>query len=318
RWQTEEAYAYMNLGSLYSGQRLHRKARENFELAISLFEVLSAEFPDNMEYRTELANGYSWLGGELLEFRELTAAIDVFERHISMLNILDTGNQNKMLMAQIAEGTHFLADLYLMTADFSRADEVIGRGKSLYFELTTLDPENMIWQRGNAMSYLFEARLNYARSDLSSAVESIEYASKIMADVAARTDIESFRLRDMAIVSNDHARIRLANNMIDAAESGVQDTIRLLGGDESYELARAHLLMGLIYDRRLDRTHAVAAWQTAISIASELAESSNRLENVALLAELYSYTGQNDKANALVTKLRESDYKNIVIEQRPL
>lgn len=57
----------------------------------------------------------------------------------------------------------------------------------------------------------------------------------------------------------------LTNNMIDAAELVVQDTMRLLGS-ESYELARAHLLMGLVYDRKLDRSRAAKSWGNAIKI----------------------------------------------------
>jgi len=314
RWRTERAYAYLNLGGLFSRQKLHGKARENFELAIAQLEALSTEFPDNAEYRTELANCYSWLGSELLEFGELTGAIDVFERSIRVLDSMRTGDQNKILAAKIAGTAHHLAGLYLSSADFDNAADIIDRGRKLYSELTELDPSNIVWQRSHALSYLLEARLHHARDNLTAAIESIERASGIIKDVDERTDIESHREK-VATVSNDHARILLASNRIDAAESTVQNAIRLLQGDSSYELARAHLTMGLIHHRKGDPLRAAEAWGQAKRIILKLRGSSARLKDTALLAELSFYAGEYEMANALVSDLHKSGYRNIVIER---
>ena len=325
RWRMEEAYAYLNLGSLASGQELHTKARENFELTISLIEALVAEFPENKGYRSELANAYSWLGGELLEFGELAAAIGAFERHIKVLDTLYTDKRNKILAAQIARGTHHLADLYLSSDDFGNAKKVIARGMKLYSELTELDSENMDWKRNHAMSYLFEARLHRAKDNGSLALEAIEHAREIIGDVADRTDIESYRRKDVALVNNEYARILLDSNRTDAAEIVTQNTIRLLVGIEpttvvtsrdSEVLAQAYLTMGMIFAHKGDRDHALESWEKAKKIALELRGSSDRLKYAAMLAELLFLTGRTEEANELLMELQELGYRDIRIEPR--
>ncbi len=314
KWRTEKAYAYLNLGSLFSRQKLHASAQENFNSAILQFEALSAEFPDNREYQTELANCYSWMGGELRESGDVIAAIEVFERHLKMLEDLQGDGTNKVLAALLAEGTHFLADLYLMTADLDSAEEVILRGKQLYVELTGIDPENMRWQRGYAMSLLFEARMRRARNNLPLATRAIEHAKKIIRDVAERTDIESYRIDDVAIIGNDYAQIMLANNRFDVAETALREIIDLLHGTDSYELARAYLTLGTIIEHRSELTTAAEMWTESKKMVVKLRNTSNQLNLTALLAELFMHTGEQDKAMRLVADLQRLGYKGGVID----
>ena len=320
RFRAEEAYAHINLGSLFSRRNKHARARDNFVLAISQFERLSAEYPENLEYRAELINGYSWLGGELVQSGEQLAAIEIFTRLTDMLEILRATDSDAGLTEQLADGNQFLANLYLARADLANAEGAVDQTRQLYFELTTLDPGNMVWLRGYAFSFRFEFRLRRARGDLSGATQAIEQASDIIHEMAGKTDIESYRTTDVALIKLDQADMLLGSDIIssdsvtrdnvNAAESLLADAMDLLAGVDSHELARAHLTMGRLQNRRGDPLSAAASWQAAETTLSRVMDTGNRLADRALLTELLFHTGRTEQAAVLFAQLQKLGYKD--------
>jgi tetratricopeptide (TPR) repeat protein len=310
KWRTERAYALVNLGSLFSRQYLHEKARENFRMAVSELERLTAEDPENREFKAELANGYSWLAGEELEFGQIQVAITLFQQHLELLRQLRTDDSDKMLGARIAEGTQFLADLYLSTARMPEAKSAIDLSKTLFAELTRRDPGNVRWQGGYAVSYLLESRYYSAQNNRLDAVHSIREASSILDAVNQVSDVPQYKKRDWAIINNDYAQLLFSGGSVPEAESIVREIIQLLADEEPFEAARAHFLAGLVHEQKGEPLLAAQSWQAADDILTGLLAASSKLDYIALLAEVVRRKGEAARTRDLVARLEKSEYKN--------
>lgn len=151
-YQTEAAYAYSNLGTLYLQQRRYEEAHRSVTSSLSLFQALLDAQPGSSQALYELADAWGWLanvsefvGGREAAMSALHEQIRVYER----AEALDTDwrMRRDAMLAEYAVARLLIMDEAEASAeDIAQAVQILQTGAMEADALVAHDPDNQDWR----------------------------------------------------------------------------------------------------------------------------------------------------------------------------
>ncbi|WP_300554060.1 toll/interleukin-1 receptor domain-containing protein [Maricaulis sp.] len=151
-YQTEAAYAYSNLGTLYLQQRRYEEAHRSVTSSLSLFQALLDAQPESSQALYELADAWGWLanvsefvGGREAAMSALHEQIRVYER----AEALDTDwrMRRDAMLAEYAIARLLIMDEAEASAeDIAQAVQILQTGAMEADALVSHDPDNQDWR----------------------------------------------------------------------------------------------------------------------------------------------------------------------------
>jgi len=257
-WQLELAYANSNLGTLFLEQlRQPRKAQYVFRRALSIFETLVKNNPENTEYLRDFADAYAWLADTTKITGSLHEAKELRETEVAVYKLFLAANgHNIQIERDLATALRSLAELEFETNQVPQAIQRYNDTLKILFKLTKFDPANEEWQEQLAFTLLYYADTMLALTKYEQTIKTLEQTAPIIDALlksnpaSARRRIELSEWYTVLLAAITHLRgdsekaSEVLRTILRTQPQKVNDILAIKQGP--YIFASAHLLQGQI------------------------------------------------------------------------
>jgi hypothetical protein len=150
-WQTELAYAGVNLGVLRLESGQPAAALQDFGGALAQWDGLAAARP---ALQLERANTLGWIAAAHEAAQDYAAAAEAQRRKLDALSRVPDAARDREVAYLAAHTQVGLALLHLAQGDAAAALAAAGQGLQQYQALTALDGDNQLWQSQLAVAHI--------------------------------------------------------------------------------------------------------------------------------------------------------------------
>jgi tetratricopeptide (TPR) repeat protein len=154
KYRMEEQYADANLGIVLFDQRRFEGASTQFRAALAMIEAISTADPSKLDYRKGIAESLAWLADAERAAGRYSQAIAFRQRDIALLETLLRQTGSVEFRQRLIPARRALGNLYADRGQGEAAMEQLRGAMAQADMLTTVEPNNILWQE-----YSFKTRL---------------------------------------------------------------------------------------------------------------------------------------------------------------
>ena len=207
-WQTEVAYAWLNLGAVHNKQQEWGLALDEMSEALAIWNRMLEGAPSDVDLLAEKAEVQSWMASTLHDMGRAEDALPVLDEEIATRAAIYEANGRTVHDRVRLAVSHFSLGETLLVRGEETSDEHLGRACELMAELHEHDPENTDWayQLAHAWRVRGEALAN--RGAAGRALEQWELAAQLL-DELLEADPSNYIWREERAIVDD----RLADSL---------------------------------------------------------------------------------------------------------
>jgi len=314
-WQTELAFAHMNLGTLQVGSGRPDVALRSLLLAIDLFTNL---LPVRPALRLELANAFGWSAVTRSQLGDYEGALAAQQHQLTLLRAVPDWEKNRSAQRGVLQSLNFVSVYQMALGRAAEAEANVFAGVRIADELVNTDPNNLFWRSDACIARLraVEVLLALGRrvdagnlfTQAANCVNQFNESGSLGPAQTIKVKARSISLA--AALSNTDQQVAL----IEEATKFLDRSVPQMGADAldranlSVELGRAAIALGQLQAR----TNAEAArnsWRRAEAL---LASFSGMQDGAVLtpLAQARYLLGNVQGAQALVDRIQRTSYRH--------
>jgi tetratricopeptide (TPR) repeat protein len=226
-YRMEVAWGYNNLGTLAHKRGNLDRASSFFSQTLDIQRSLVEDFPDELDYLSELAHTTSWAAAMESARGSLGNALDLYRQELALHESVAAQVEDTRQLIMQARAQGWIAATLSAMGRYGEAMRPNLDAQSFFRIVVAHDPDNVEW----AMEYYWHqhqfARYQIWIQQLDEAIESLQVVREVLGDEPA-TDAGADNLRLHAALSTGFAYVRLLQGHIPQARAEATHALSLL------------------------------------------------------------------------------------------